>query len=76
MFVEIDSVVLGKIFKFRQCTSLFRNYPPLEKGGPIHLNKLETPSPKEAFVPSLVEIGSVVLEKKNFKFCQLFFIIS
>ena len=28
--------------------SLFRNYLPLEKGGALHLNKLEFPSPKDA----------------------------
>ena len=25
-----------------------RNYLPLEKGGALHLNKLESPSPKDA----------------------------
>ena len=28
--------------------SLFRNYLPLEKGAALHLNKLESPSPKDA----------------------------
>ena len=28
--------------------SLFRYYLPLEKGGALHLNKLESPSPKDA----------------------------
>ena len=28
------------------CWAIFRNYHPLEKGGALHLNKLETPSPK------------------------------
>ena len=27
---------------------LFRNYLPLEKAGPLHLNKLESPLPKDA----------------------------
>ena len=27
---------------------LFHNYLPLEKGGALHLNKLESPSPKDA----------------------------
>ena len=30
--------------------SLFLNYLPLEKGGALHLNKLESPSPKDAKV--------------------------
>ena len=103
-------------FNFVNVFSLFRNYLPLEKSGALHLNKLESPLPKDAlckvwlklaqwfwrrwflnvcqcilafsqlsllgkgrghsfeqtwipftqgcFVPSLVEIGSVVLEKK------------
>ena len=28
--------------------SQFRNYLPFEKGGALHLNKLESPSPKDA----------------------------
>ena len=27
---------------------VFRNYLPLEKGGALHLNKRESPSPKDA----------------------------
>ena len=71
-FIEIGQVVLEKkIFKFRQWFSLFRDYLPLENGGALHLNKLESPSPKlGCFVPSLVEIGPVVLEK-NIK-CEKF----
>ena len=36
----------------------------------LHLNKLESPPPKDAYVPSLVEIGLVVLEKKIFKYFE------
>ena len=49
--IEIGPVVLEKkIFKFRQCNFaiLLKYYLPLEKGGAIHLNKLESPSPKNA----------------------------
>ena len=54
-------------FYFVYVFLLFRNYLPLEKGG-AHLNKLESPSPKDVlcqgcFVPSFVEHGPVVLEK-------------
>ena len=38
-------------------------------GGALHLNKLESPSPKDA----LVEIDPVVLEKKIFIFRQCIF---
>ena len=37
-----------RFFNFVNVFSLFRNYLPLEKGGALHLNKLESPSPKDA----------------------------
>ena len=48
-FVEIGPVVLGKriFYIFVNVFSLFRNYLHLEKGRALHLNKLESPSPKE-----------------------------
>ena len=40
---------LGEHFlNFVNAFSLFGNYFPLEKGGAPHLNKLESPSPKDA----------------------------
>ena len=75
--VEIGPVVLEK--KFFQITSIYFcylcYYLPLEKGRALHLNKLESPLTKDAFLPSLVEIGPVVLEK-IFKFRQCIFTIS
>ena len=47
--------------------SLFHNYFPLEKGRPPHLNNTQG-----CFVPSLVEIGLVVLEKIFFNFVNVF----
>ena len=42
--VEIGPVVLEKkIFNFVNVFSLFHNYLPLEKGGALHLNKIESP---------------------------------
>ena len=37
-----------RFFNFVNVFLLFRNYLPLEKGGVLHLNKLESPSPKDA----------------------------
>ena len=65
-----------RFFNFLNVFSLFRNYLPLEKGGALYLNKFESPSPKDALCHFLVEIGSVVLEKRNFKFSQYIFAIS
>ena len=60
--VEIGSVVLEKkIFKVCQCLfALFVNITPWKKGMALHLKKFY---PKEWFLPSLVEIGPMVLEK-------------
>ena len=37
-----------RFFNFIHVFSLFRNYPPLENGGDVHLNKLESRSSKDA----------------------------
>ena len=37
-----------RFLNFVNVFSLFRNYLPLEKGGALHLNKLESLSPKDA----------------------------
>ena len=65
--VEIGPVVLEKkILNFFNVFSLFRNYLPLEKRWALHLNKLESPSPKDALCQVWLKIGSLVLEKKVF----------
>ena len=46
--VEIGPAVLEKIFKFRQCIFAISKLSPLGKGQGLHLNKLESPSPKDA----------------------------
>ena len=37
-----------RFFNFVNVFSLLRNYLPFEKGGALHLNKLESPLPKDA----------------------------
>ena len=54
-----------RFLNFFNVFSLFRNYLPLGEGGALCLNKLKSPCfTQGSFVPSLVEIGPVVLEKK------------
>ena len=56
--VEIDPVVLEKkIFQICQCISQFRNYLSLEKGEALHLNKIESPSPKDALCPVWLKLA-------------------
>ena len=69
--VEIGSVVLEKkIFKFRHCLFTISQLSPLGNGRGPSFEQTWIPFILGCFVPSLVEIGSVVLEKKIFKFCQ------
>ena len=53
-----------RFFNFVNVFSLFRNYVPLEKGGAPSFKQTWIPFTRGCFVPSLVEIGPVVLDKK------------
>ena len=66
-------VLEKKIFKNSQF--IFTISLVLEKGATLHLNKIESPSPKDALCQVwLHEIGPVVLER-IFKFLQCIFAI-
>ena len=60
----------GSAEEFLKICHFFCNYPPLEKGGALHLNKLESLSPKDAG-----EIGPIILENENFQIRQCIFAI-
>ena len=60
-----------RFLNFINVFSRFRNDLPLEMDGSLHLNKFESSSPKGCFVPNLVEIGQVVLEKKILYFVDV-----
>ena len=62
-----------RFLNFVNAFSLFLNYVPLEKCGALYLNRLESPFPRRCIVPSLVEIGSVVLERKIFLISSMYF---
>ena len=51
-------------FKFVNVLSQFRNNLPLERGGGPSFNQTWFPFTQGCIVPSLVEIGQVILEKK------------
>ena len=61
---SLTLVRLRRLLNFVNMFSLFRNYLLLEKVVALHLNKLESPSPKDALCQVLVEIDLVVLKKK------------
>ena len=75
--VEIGSVVLEKkIFEFLQCIFAISLLPPLGQGWDPSLEQTLIPVTKGFFVPSLVKIDQLVLEKRIFKSCQFTFINS
>ena len=65
--VEIGSVVLEKIFKFRKCIFPISLLSPLGKRQSPSVEQTWIPFTKRWFVPSLVEIGPKVLETEDEK---------
>ena len=52
--------------------SLFRNYLPLEKGGVLHLNKLESPSPKDALCQVWLKLAQWFWRRRFLNFIKVF----
>ena len=48
VWLKLVQWFLRRFLNFVNVFSLFHNYVSLEKGGALHLNKLESPSPKDA----------------------------
>ena len=55
-----------RFLNFVNVFSLLRYHLHLEKGMALHLNKLESPLPKGAYVPSLVEVGPIRFWRRRF----------
>ena len=71
--VEIGPVVQeNKIFQCRQCIFAISLLSPVGNGRGLLFEQTYIPFTKDCFVPSLVENGSVVLEKIFFYFVNLF----
>ena len=51
---------------------LFRNYLPLEKGGALHLNKFESPSPKDALCQVWLKLAQWFLRRRFLNFVNVF----
>ena len=52
--------------------SLFPNYLPLEKGGALHLKKLESPSPKDALCQVWLKLAQWFWRRRFFNFVNVF----
>ena len=64
--VDIGHVILERkiFFNFVNEFSLFRDYLPLEKGGALHLNKFESPSPKNALCQVWLKLAKWFLRRR------------
>ena len=52
--------------------SLFRNYLPLEKGGALYLNNLESPSPKDALCLVWLKLAQRFWRRRFFNIINVF----
>ena len=72
--VKIGPVVLEKkiFFNFVNVFWLFSNYLPLEKGGALYLNKLESPSPKDALCQVWLKLAQWFWRRRFLNFVNVF----
>ena len=56
--------------------SIFHSYLPLEKGTTLHLNKLESPSPKDALCKVWFKLVQWFCRRRSFIIRQCIFVIS
>ena len=61
-----------RFLNFVNIFSLFRNYLPLEKGGAHHLNKLESPSPKDALCQVWLKLAQWFWRRRFLNFVNIF----
>ena len=59
-------------FNFVNVFSLFLNYLPLERGGALHLNKLESPSPKDALRQVWLKLAQWFWRRRFLNFVNIF----
>ena len=61
-----------RFLNFVNVFSLLRNYLPLEKGGVLHLNKLESPSPKDALCQVWLKLAQWFWRRRFLNFVNVF----
>ena len=61
-----------RFFNFVNVFSLFRNYLPLGKDGALHLNKPESPSPKDALCQVCLKLAQRFWRRRFFHFVNVF----
>ena len=61
-----------RFLNFVNVFSLFRNYLPLEKGGAHYLNKIESPSPKDALCQVWLQLAQWFWRRRFLNFINVF----
>ena len=61
-----------RFLNFVNVFSLFHNYLPQEKGGVLHLNKLESPSRKDALCQVWLKMAQCFWRRRFLKFVDVF----
>ena len=61
-----------RFFNFVNVFSLFLNYLPLEKGGTLHLNKTESPSPKDTLCQVWLKLTQWFWRRRFWNFVNVF----
>ena len=61
-----------RFFNFLNVFWLFCNYLPLERGGALHLKKLESPSPKDTLCPVWLKLVQWFWRRGFFNFVNVF----
>ena len=63
-----------RFFNFLNVFSLFRNYIPLEKGGALHLNKLQSPLSKDALCQVWLKLAQWFQRRRFLNFVNVFLV--
>ena len=61
-----------RFFNFVNVFSLILNYLPLEKSGPLNLNKLESPSPRDTLCQVWLKLAQSFWRRRFFNFLNVF----
>ena len=72
VFVCLFVFIVFPLTIFGCFISRFRNYLPFEKGGALHLNKLISPSPKDALCQVWLKLAQWFLRRRFFNFVNVF----
>ena len=76
VWLKLVQWFLRRFLNFVNVFLLFRNYLTLEKGGVLHFNKLESPSPKDALCQVWLKLAQWFLRRRFLNFVNVFLLLS